>query len=57
MWVGKTVAAVLGQDPEDKVDKERIKAVLKELRARGILKDVGGYDKRRRETFIYTVVA
>jgi hypothetical protein len=55
MWVGKAVAQAIGLNPDDGGDRERIKGILKELKARGVLKDKPQKDEQRRER-LFTVV-
>ncbi|WP_375250422.1 AAA family ATPase [Sphingomonas sp.] len=46
-WAGKAVAQVLGLDPDDKAQRARVKAVLKELLAEGTLAKVERRDGHR----------
>jgi hypothetical protein len=57
MWVGKAVAQVLGLDAQDKKDQLKIKGVIRELKARRILKAETRQDPKRREDFVFTIVA
>jgi hypothetical protein len=54
MWVGKAVAGALGLDAKE--DKARINGVIRELKARGVLKEEPGRDEHRKPV-IFTVVA
>jgi hypothetical protein len=53
-WVGKPIARALNLDPDE--DGERLKALVKKLVRDGVLKEVQGQDRWRKDC-IYVVVA